>query len=505
MLQVDVDAAEAFAPRLTITHQETADVQPFVMTWPQVKVMRTIAEHPRVIVLKGRQTYISTCCCYYAVMFAAVNPGLKVALVADIADKAKGLLAKATAWAKEAGFPTKAPTNTEILTLWNGAEIHAVTANSNDQGANNSKEVKAGRSFSYGLIILSEFAFYTRDKALLAAITRSALKGAHIVIESTATPAENAFRAIWDKGRGWRRVFLSVEDHAAYQLPEDATWDKDEDAGGDEPDELILDDATWADLQAKYEFKSRTHAAYWWRMVQTDMNGDVHRGLREAPIIPAHAFAFAEGRWIFRFDDVEPPTDGAWSFYEDADESGCILAVDTASGVGADASAIVVIGRERGNLLATYRSNTVKVPDFIPIVRAAMAKWLPFATIVEGNGIGKGVFQDVSNTLGTRVYEHTSHDAEKPVRMNLVKLAIEGGEIAVGPELEHEVKHSMMLKPRRNGGGPLFDGPDDLLNALGFALVYRREHPWRSKVVQLNPRTHVDRTAYRKSKTKKVF
>jgi hypothetical protein len=486
MHQVDVAAAQRGAPRLTITHQVTGDLQRLDLSRGQVRVLTALQDHARVIVLKGRQVYISTAVCLYALLFAASNPGVKVALVADIKEKAEGLLQKAAAWAVEAGFPTRAPTNTRILTLWNGAEIHAITANSKDTG---SKEVKAGRSFSYGLIVLSEFAYYTRDAALLASLTRSALAGARIIIETTATPAENAFRSIWEKGTGWEKVFLSFEEHDAYQL------DADE-----------IDDETWEDLQAKYGFTSRTHAAYWWRMVCTDMNGDVHRGLREAPIKPEHAFSFAEGRWIFKYEQAEPEsTAGAWRYYEAADDSGCIIGVDTSAGLGGDASAIGVIGRERGNLLATFHANDVQVPAFIAEVRAAMGRFRPFATIVEGNGIGKGVYQAVANTPGARVYEHTTHDKEKPIRMNLVKLAIEAGQIAAGPELEHEVKHSMMLRPRRPGAGPLWDGPDDLLNALGFALVHRRDNPYRSKVIPLNPRTHIDRSAYRKAKSKKVF
>jgi hypothetical protein len=487
MFQADPRTLAALAPALTILHQSTGALEPFVPTNPQRRVWAALWDHARVVVLKGRQVYISTAVVLYALAFAMVNPGVKVALVADIAEKAEGLLAKATAWARELGMET--PTaNTKRLVLWNGAELHAITANSADVG---SGEVKAGRSFSYGLIILSEFAFYTRDSAILASLTRSALAGARIIIETTATPAENAFRSLWDGGPGWEHVFLSFEEHEAYQA-----------------DPGSIDDATWADLQSKYEFTSRPHAAYWWRMVQTDMNGDVHRGLREAPVKPEHAFAFAEGRWIFRYDEAVPVSvDGCWSHYEDTDESGVIIGVDTASGVGADASAIAVVGRARGNLVATWTSRTVKVPEFIDVVKAALARWRPMATLIEGNGIGKGVFQAVSATPGVRVFEHTTHDAEKPVRMNVVKLAIEAGEIVAGPELEHEVKHSMMLRPRRAGGGPLWDGPDDLLNALGFALVYRREHPWRAKVVELDPRKHVDRAAYRKARgrSSKVF
>lgn len=494
------------ARRLTVTHQETGDEQPLKLTPGQLNVLRALAEFARVVVLKGRQVYISTACCLYALFFAACNPGVKVAIVADVRDKAEGLLAKIATWAPQAGFPTQAPTNTKVVTLWNGAEIHAITANSSDQGKSDSKEVKAGRSYSYGLIILSEFAYYTRDAALLRSITRSALKGAHLIIETTATPADNKFRSIWERGKGWKKVFLSFEQHDAYRLPVDA---KNEDGSP------VLTDAKWDELRQKYGFTSREHATYWWRMVQTDMDGDVNGGLREAPILPDHAFSFAEGRWIFAFEEAGPSsTDdlrffftkeikGGWRYYDDPDESGVIIGVDTAGGVMADASAIVVIGRAHGNLIATFCARDIIVPDYIKVVQAAMEKYQPFAVVVDGVGVGKGVYQAVCGLPGQRVYEHNATDAEKPSRMNLAKLAIEGGQVVAGPELVHEIKHSIQQKPKKPGGAPVWDGPDDLLNALGFALVHRRAHPFKGQRPAINTRTHVDRKAYRQSRKRK--
>ncbi len=136
MLQVDVDAAAAFASRLTITHQETGAEHELELSAEQRLVMYALMVHRRVIVLKGRQVYISTAACYYALLFAALNPGVKVALVADIRDKAEGLLQKVAEWAVEAGFPTKT-SNTKRVVLWNGAEIHALTANSDQNATQN--------------------------------------------------------------------------------------------------------------------------------------------------------------------------------------------------------------------------------------------------------------------------------------------------------------------------------------------------------------------------------
>lgn len=507
MYQVDADEVAHFAEgAFEITSQETGDLTPIVFTLGQRDVIRALHEHRRTIVLKGRQQYVSTACCAYAVVFALFNPGVKIAIVADVADKAEGLLAKCSAWANDNGIPLSTDNN-KILVLWNGAELHALTANVKDV---RSDEAKAGRSFSYGLIILSEFAFYTRDAALLASLTRSALAGAHIIIESTATPADNAFHAIWTHGPGWRHVFLGIEQHEAYQLDVTAR---------DDQGKLVLDDATWAEMQAKYEFTSRSHAAYWWRMVQTDMAGDVHRGLREAPIKPEHAFAFAEGRWIFKCTEAAPLSvdfrkgaysyaegiPGGWRFYSVPDDSGVVVGIDTGGGVGADASAIAIVGRRLGNIIATWVSRNLVMPGFIDEAKAAVEKHRPAATHVEGNGMGKGVYQALALLPGSATVEHWSEEAEKPIRMALVKQAIESGQVVAGPELVFEVKHSEQKRPKSGRGSPVWDGPDDLLNALGFALVWRRDNPFREPKPKIDPRTHVDRSRIRSAKGRKVF
>ena len=519
MFQVDVDEALRRAPRLKIATQEEGELLPFILTDEQIIVMRALAEFRRIIVLKGRQVFCSTACAFYALCFACVNPGLKIAIVADIADKARGLLKTINAWCVDGRIRMKAPTTLDIITLWNGAEIHAVTANSNDT-KRGSKEAKAGRSFSYGLIVLSEFAYYARDRATLVSLIRSALKGAHVILESTATPAENEFRAIWEHGKGWHRIFLSVEQHREYQYPDeavdDARWQQ---LYGEKP--RIADDETWSMLQATYGFTSRAHAAYWWSMVQTDMNGDVHRALREAPILPQHAFAFAEGRWIFLHEKTEPRSfegaagaawtfadgiAGGWRIYGELDESGCIMAVDTATGIGLDASAIAIIGRKKGNLIATFVARNIIITDFNAVVELAAKRWQPYATVVESNGIGEGVYQAAARVPEAHATEHSSQDPEKPIRMNVAKLAIESGQVAGGDELQYEVEHSQQKPPTKPKGAPVWEGPDDLLNAISFALVFRKRHPCRASTRKIDPRTHVDRRRFRqRKKGTKVF
>jgi hypothetical protein len=72
-----------------------------------------------------------------------------------------------------------------------------------------------GRSKSYGFIHASELAFWLSDAAVFRGLTSTALPGARIIIESTASAADNLFRTLWhgeDEGSAdeWHRVFLPI-------------------------------------------------------------------------------------------------------------------------------------------------------------------------------------------------------------------------------------------------------------------------------------------------------
>jgi len=490
------------AALLTVLHQEKAEYLPLVLNAEQRIVLDALLRSDRVIVLKGRQQGVSTVAVFFAFVWAILNPGVFIAVVADVADKAEGLVAKVQGWASKVGGAVGVEVSllgedpsAKRIRFPNGAEIHAITANTKDVG---SDEVKAGRSFSYGLIILSEFAYYTRAAALMASLTSSALKGAPVLIESTATPAKNRFREIWDAGEGWEHVFLSVELHEAYRH-----------------DPQTISDERWAELQDKYKFTRRDTAAWWDWKLRVDMGGDVHRMLREYPVLEEQAFSFAEGRWIYTFTPAEPRFDGEWFWYVDVplaeNEDGSktyaagepvVFGVDTAHGVGEDASSISIRGQRTRRVFATFKANDVGTTQFAAKLKAAIRAWAPVAVVVEDNGIG-GATYDALASAGAPVHRQHSEHVEKWNRMMALRSEIGSGVIPAGPELRHEIEHSVQKTKVVDGRVVVvFDGPDDLLNAHSFAGKWIDENPFRGRAPALNPLTHIDQKARLKQRAK---
>ena len=303
----------------------------------------------------------------------------------------------------------------------------------------------------------------------------TALPTAKVIIESTASAADNLFRRLWaEADNGWHHVFLSLERHAIYRRSE-----------------TDIDDATWAELRAAHSFTRRDTAAWWFHKTRSDLGGDVQRALREFPVVPEHCFAFAEGRFIKRHLDavvrqtgewVEGRYDG-WTLYDDHPKEPVIFGVDTGAGLGADASALGVVGEVTGRLYATWTSSTTSVDSYIDLIEVAADRWSPTVIVVEVNGIGRGV----CDGLLARDYpaeEHTS-GAEKHQRLTRVKLAIESGAMPISPEVVYEAQNSRIARPTSARGLPVYEGRDDLLNAISFALHRRAEHMERSSRVNI--------------------
>lgn len=470
---IDVDVAIALASLLYVLDQATGSRAPFRMHAEQVEVFEALVSHRRVVVLKARQQGISTVCCLYDLLHAITHPGQSAAVIADTADKAQGLLAKVAAWAKQLGVPLETE-NVTRLVLANGASVDALSAVSHAEEG----QSRVGRSKSYGMIHCSELAFWGNDRATFSALTSTALPDAKVIVESTASPAENLFRSIWDRATsldegdvdGWHPIFLSVEGHAAYRAAESA-----------------ITDARWEALQKEYAFTRRDSAAWWSRKLDVDFQNDTHACLREFPILPAHAFTFAEGRWILSYTPAKPRVDGYWHHYVEDVAIGepTVLGVDTSKGVGRDHSAMALIGQRTGRLLKIYKRADIDIAAYVDEVLLVMRQWKPLATVVESNGVGQATYHMLRRAMpGVEEQVSSAINGEKDIRMRRVKGAIERGPIVCGPELAHEVMHSV-----RNRRGD-WEGPDDAINAVSFALKWLAKHPWVPPVVPIDPRTH---------------
>lgn len=456
----------ALAEQLQLLDQSTGLISRFELNDEQRVVLAALADHDRVAVLKARQQGISTICCLYDLVHAIVHPGHSVAIVADVQEKAEGLLAKCAAWAKQLGIPLMTE-NVRTITLANGSSIEAKSAVSRATGG----ESRVGRSKSYALIHLSELAFMADDFALFSALTSTLLPGGKVIVESTASPADNLYNKLWhDSDNGWHRLFFSVEAHAAYRA-----------------DPSSISDETWEKLRAEYRFTRRDSAAWWHRKLHTDMGSDVYRAQREYPITPEQAFAFAEGRWIHDFTAApgckvtgNARLEGRFEVeYGHADEP-VMYGVDVGSGSGGDYSALAVIGRATGKIHRVVASNTLDVAEFAAAVAARAAIDKPWVIVVETNGIGAGVLSLLRAAKLPGV-EHVSDKSEKAARFAALRQAIESGALPIGPELVLELKSSVVDRDGK------YTGRDDVLSALSFARARWALAPYVPPAPKLDP------------------
>ena len=390
MKRINTATLVAMSARLNIINQDTGAVSPWVINDEQREVMGLVVEHERAIVLKGRQIGSSTVCLLVVLATAIINPGVPACIVADTADKAKGLLARLAGWCAQLGIEL-IEKNKGSITLSNGSVIDALSAVSRADGG----ESRVGRSKSYGLIMASELAFWLADAAVFRGLTSTALPGARIIVESTASAADNLFRSLWstDDSDEWHRVFLSLERHEAYRR-----------------DPADISDEVWEQLQQpKYGFTRRDTAAWWWLRMRTDFGGDEQGALREFPVLPAHCFTFARGRWIMRYTEAVVDAQGEWqgagnetkrysgtTIYADAHpDERVVIGVDVAAGHGGDSSAIAVLGLLTGTLHLTWMDHNTPLPELIEKVKGIAADFGARidSVVVEVNGVGIGVYE----------------------------------------------------------------------------------------------------------------
>lgn len=470
-----------WASQLKCLLQTTGRQGPLILSQCQIEVLKALAVHDRIIILKARQQYISTICCLYDLLYAWSHPGHSVAIVADRLDKAEMLLAKCTEWALQLGLPvSKADKRTlklKLISKETGLQVESTIYAMSCGSRAEDGESGTGRGYTLGLIHCSELAFWYNDDATMQSLTSGCLPGCKVVIESTASPADNYFQQTWNKtGNGWHKIFFSVEEHEAYRL-----------------DEVAITDSEWKRLQKLYKFSRRDSAAWWLRKMKADLNGNKYRALREYPVKWEQAFIYAEGKWIFSHKVAKTVKDGHWSYYRDPlPGEKIVFGIDTAGGHEGDYSVIVVMGQQSGQIIATWKDNKQPVPQFAEIIKAAEIKYKPVAMAIESNGIG-GALADMVNQFSNKVHRYNADRSEKEIRYSKMREAIETGQIEIGPEIAAETKSSIVSQDGT------YSGIDDALSALSFALKWLEYNPYKAPKEVFNPQIFVPPINYTRS------
>lgn len=485
------DDLVAIASQLTITLQRragqkddhTSSLQgPWVLHDEQKKILQLIIEHRRILVLKSRQQGSSTVAVYALMMFAISNDNVQVALVADTADKSRGLLSKITNWLDQMGIEYTG--NMSRVRLFNGTEIDALSAVSRAEGG----ESRVGRSRSYAMIVVSELSFIIDAAAVFRGLTSTALPGARIIVESTASSSEpNLFKTLWLLGEegeedDWYRHFISLEGHEAYRADPDT-----------------ISDEKWLELQEdRFGFTRRDTAAWWWNKCRTDFAGDTIGCLREYPVHPRQCWLVIGGKFLSttyaaEVSQTAPMINNrpvGWTHYVvDAPAEPLIVGVDVSAGLGGDAQALVIVGEHSRRIYATWLDHWCSQPKLIDLVKEVNTTWKPRKILLESNGKGLGVWLALSQHTNLPLVEQSSGN-EKHFRMQLLKMFIEDGTIKLGPELQWEASHSRIAKPSGPKGAPWYESYDDCLSALSFANYWIENHG--TKAIKVTPVTKIN-------------
>ena len=424
-----------------VTDQVTGTSVPFEVFEEQAKILDAASQSKNILILKSRQIGCSQLCCFLDAVFTILNPGAKVAVVADTEQKVHGLLDRVRDVYRDLGIPLRISNRSKIVTM-EGSEVHAVTANA----AKGQSESKAGRSMSFQMLHLSELAFWP-DQNAFGALTSSAGLSAPILIESTSSGPGDLMWSLWNEDNDFHKLFFSIEDHAAYRS------------------NTLLQNEEWEELKG-LGFTQKESASWFNGVLKNRFQGQIVKALREYPQKPEHAFMSSEGRWI----DVTPPVlahkmiKELKVFKPHNPVEKYVIGVDTAGGLGRDASAIAVIQKSDGSLAASWCCPEATIDVLCDKVRDTY-QIFGGSVIIESNGIGLATVQG-SRSRGVPVIEAKTSQARQYQGLLAVKRGVEDGTLSGPSELAEECDSLHVNRHEK------FDGKKDLCMAIGFSYLF---------------------------------
>lgn len=424
-----------------VTDQVTGTSVPFDVFGEQRQILEAASSNRNILILKSRQIGCSQLCCFLDAVFTILNPGSKVAVVADTEQKVHGLLDRVRDVYRDLGVPLRISNRSKIVTQ-EGSEVHAVTANA----AKGQSESKAGRSMSFQMLHLSELAFWP-DQSAFGALTSSAGLSAPILIESTSSGPGDLMWSLWNEDNDFEKLFFSVEDHEAYTS------------------NILMEEEEWEEYRA-LGFTKRGSASWFAGVMKNRFQGEIVKALREYPQKPEHAFMSSEGRWI----DITPPVlahimiKEIKIFKRHDPTQKYVIGVDTAGGLGKDSSAIAVIQKSNMALVASWCCPDATIDILADKVRDVYQMY-GGNVIIESNGIGLATVQG-ARSRGIPVIEAKTSAARQYQGLLSVKRGVEDGTLSGPSELTEECDSLHVNRHEK------FDGKKDLCMAIGFSYLF---------------------------------
>lgn len=470
------------AKRVEISDHDSGTRIQWEPYYEQVRIWEKIADGRDVFFLKVRQIGASTAVLLDDILWLVGNDSrgekVKCGLFINTEKNAEEQLRRAKEICDSLDI-AYIPRN-DAIEFPNGSMFHFNTAGSK----------RAGASFSYQRLHLTELPFWRDANNSLSSLLQVMSKKGQVIIETTMGLDDLVAMDLWTKENQFDKVFFEFEDHAGYRQYDE-----------DHPDfPLTDDDEEWL---RKEGFTSKASMRYWLWLLRNRNAGDVAKNFREYPQKPEHSYRFAEGRWCSTDPKVLDPV----SSYELPGVPGkihilrdpkvcshhCVIGVDTSGGKGRDRSTAVVVDGRDGRIVAYYVSDIIKVYNLAHVAESLQQRYKFRKTIdntkvikmppilVEVNGVGQGTADELWR-LKAKTVCFDSGESNKQRFMEIADRRITSGHSYGPKELLDEVQQLRV----KNGK---FLGKKDLFITTGFCYDWVDRHPYRPLPVAGSPNT----------------
>ncbi len=449
-------------------------MSPWVPNDEQIQIWKDLWDHPLLYVLKVRQIGASTAVCLDDVLWCSANDShgnpVRLGIVVDTDAKAAERVRICADFARQLGLKVKYLPGQNKLVWPGGSEIIGMTAGGR----------RAGASMTFHRIHATELPFWQNPLDSYGSLMQALIVGGRVVIETTMGIDDLMAKELWVRDNEFFKRFFSFEEHLEYRR---------------EVDDSVLTPDTWAAMQEE-GFTIPEAAMHWQWLLRNRCGGDEVLCYREYPQKPEHSWLYAEGRWVHTTPEVREPikslpvpgTHGRMRvdiWKEAADGSGhFVLGVDTAGGLGLDASAVALIDHEDGELCASFSSESSTIDDLVQVVMFLQGLYTslerlpggvtrprtPLA-LVETNGIGRATIQAIDAEGGATV-EVKTNKASGYDSLQLAKRYVEAGILAGPQRLADECEELRVDEGK-------FIGPKDLLISCGFCYYWMAQNPYR--------------------------
>ena len=360
---------EKFIKMLWIADKASSKRVRFEPNLEQLRLLKEVQRHKRVIVLKPRQIGISTMLRAYALwqVYKSKDP-VKFGVISFHDRSAKHLRRMdntlLSSMPKLLHREAALNNSTTLEFADTGATLCSYTAGS-----------KGGtRSFTLTAAHLSEFAFYDDPEELLAQVTATVGDG-QIIIESTSNMAGDAFHRLVQGApeNGWKLVTFWWWEHERYRLHAPKHFRLTE-------NEQVLVNKYGLDNEQVY-----------WRRQQIATLG-LEKFRREYPACMDDAFFFASSTYFDAGDLMKIEAinfEGSDRIYEEPISTDVYaMGVDVAAGVGSDYSTITVVSMSTLQPVYHYRNNAISPTGFADVVLKVAQKYNDAKVLCESNNHG---------------------------------------------------------------------------------------------------------------------